>query len=826
MGDRILGKDYDVTPVEAFVFGCSILIHDAAMAVAAYEGGLEELKGTNQWQTVVSAALRQRGLDVNSDTIANPPDDVRNLALFHVLRVAHAAQAEELMSRQWDTPKKAGAIHLLDDSELRDFYGQRIGRIAHSHHWDIDKVEKEFSPIVGAMPGLPAEWTLNEVKVACMLRCADAAHIDERRAPRMLYAIKNPQGISEQHWRFQSKLNQPSDDGQRVVYSSGSDFGPDDAAAWWLCLEVARMIDGELKAAGALLVEKGAEAFALSGVKSVESAALFAKEVKVRSWIPVDAEVRVSDPVRLASTLGGKNLYGPGYHAPVRELVQNAVDAVRARRSALGCEDYEGHIWITVERKNGEIWFGIEDDGIGMPQRILVGTLLDFGKSLWNSPSIIDEYPKLQTQGMRTVGKFGIGFFSIFLLGSDVEVLSRKYDAGQDGVMALSFSSLVKRPILRQAPDEIRQSISTAVRVKLEDAGPALNADAREGGSELDNYILRMIAGLDIKVSIRDEVNNFQYVHNPEWDTIDADTFLSELLAGTQEDQLKRVQAAYSPLLSVLKDSAGNSIGRAALALPKMASDVPGYIAVGGITYGVGSRRQSPTEYFFEANGDYLVRADRELGFGLPFVGIIAGETDDAARRGASPSIPDYAKRPWLSAQAKSIDPKRFDRVDLIELCHRVVLAGGDPHEMPFCFAGGRLITYDQFCELVKSSSKLHLVLEQGYQHDPRWKKIQSIPSRYFVNRVDHNILCLSLEDDKVLPEDEGRDMLKSLPVKIERKAIARSGRGGMSILFDQIEKTWGHPPSIVIEYVQPLEGDFAVSPTRVPMMTLGKRNV
>jgi hypothetical protein len=36
------------------------------------------------------------------------------------------------------------------------------------------------------------------------------AHIDGLRAPWFLFALRRPEGISEDHWRFQAKLGQPT----------------------------------------------------------------------------------------------------------------------------------------------------------------------------------------------------------------------------------------------------------------------------------------------------------------------------------------------------------------------------------------------------------------------------------------------------------------------------------------------------------------------------------------------------------------------------------------------------------------------------------------
>ena len=58
--------------------------------------------------------------------------------------------------------------------------------------------------------------------------------------------------------------------------------------------------------------------------------------VAADGWEPVDAQVHVLDVARLVRQLGGEELYGKDITVPLRELIQNGADAVRARRI---CED-------------------------------------------------------------------------------------------------------------------------------------------------------------------------------------------------------------------------------------------------------------------------------------------------------------------------------------------------------------------------------------------------------------------------------------------------------------------------------------------------------
>ena len=198
--------------------------------------------------------------------------------------------------------------------------------------------------------------------------------------------------------------------------------------------DVVKMIDRELSLSNALLQDIGVHSFAASRVYGVESPRILAGQIRPNGWQPVDAEIRVTDPAQLARTLGGRNLYGQSAYAPIRELLQNAVDAIRARRKLEGRSRDWGRIKLTLEtarpRSVDENWLHIDDTGMGMSERVLVGPLLDFGRSLWNSPLMQEEFPGLESRGIKPIGKYGIGFFSIFMLGERVNVISRPYKAG------------------------------------------------------------------------------------------------------------------------------------------------------------------------------------------------------------------------------------------------------------------------------------------------------------------------------------------------------------------------------------------------------------
>ena len=437
-----------VNPAEAFVLGASILLHDAGMSLAAYPGGLTEIRETIAWKdSVARLALASEEHGVEVFDVDNPPDSIEHRIVPEVLRRLHAERAEELAEQAWRGPD-GSQLYLVEEPELRRFYGPTIGRIAHSHWWSVQKIEQEFSEDLGAL----ANHTVNRidrVKLACLLRVADALHIDSRRAPRFLRAITNPTGLSGLHWSFQERLARPHIELDAVVFTTGQPFRREDAEAWWLAYDTLNAVDRELRDVDLLLQSRGREILKARRVKGAGSPEMLARSVETRGWRPVDARLQVSDVPRIIENLGGSKLYGNDPTVALRELIQNAADAVQARRRYQKRPDQWGSIRVGLRKDAEQIWLFVEDNGIGMSEQVLTGPLLDFGTSFWRSPMAIEEFPGLMAAGMHAIGRFGIGFFSIFMLGPVVRVYSRRYDKGQDTGRLLEFrGGTNSRPIL------------------------------------------------------------------------------------------------------------------------------------------------------------------------------------------------------------------------------------------------------------------------------------------------------------------------------------------------------------------------------------------
>lgn len=462
MASIIAGSTISLTPTEAFVLGGAFLIHDLGMGLAAYVGGLDELRLHPRWGDTVAVLSK-----TNAGTSPLSEDDVRRRATAEVLRVLHAEQAERLASISWVKPGTDERYHLIEVPELRFEFGPLIGRIAHSHWWAVDELIGQFSTIEGAPTWCPNDWTIDPLKLACLLRAADVSHLDARRAPGFLHALRKPTGTAQEHWDFQERVSKPRIEAHtdRLAYTSRA-FPLNKAAAWWLGYDLLRMVDSELRGVDAVLGDTSRGRFAARGVVGVEDPQRLSALVRTDGWVPVNTQIQVTHVAKVISTLGGEQLYGPDPVVPLRELIQNASDAVRARRMYEHLPNGWGEISVRFGSDEYGHWLEVGDNGIGMSNAALTGPLLDFGQSYWDSALMHEEYPGLSARSFAATGTYGIGFFAVFMWGERVRVTSRPYREGYKATHVLELVGTASRPLLRTAsPDEYSRDGGTIVRV-------------------------------------------------------------------------------------------------------------------------------------------------------------------------------------------------------------------------------------------------------------------------------------------------------------------------------------------------------------------------
>lgn len=141
------------------------------------------------------------------------------------------------------------------------------------------------------------------------------------------------------------------------------------------------------------------------------------RQITARGYLSGEYKLTL-DQDRVLDLLVGKELYSdPAVF--VRELIQNAIDAVRTRKEMDKelPKNWRPQInirtWVDDEGYN---WFRIEDNGIGMTEKSICDYFLKVGHSYYNSDQFqTDKIRCGVSRDYQPISRFGIGILSCFM---------------------------------------------------------------------------------------------------------------------------------------------------------------------------------------------------------------------------------------------------------------------------------------------------------------------------------------------------------------------------------------------------------------------------
>lgn len=127
----------------------------------------------------------------------------------------------------------------------------------------------------------------------------------------------------------------------------------------------------------------------------------------------------------------------------LRELISNASDALNrvqfemlTNRDVLD-PDAELAIWLSVDEDAKTIT--LRDTGIGMTREELIENLGTIAKS--GAKEFLAKLKESKEQATNIIGQFGVGFYSVFMVAKEVEVVSRSFHKDAEAVRWVSDGS-------------------------------------------------------------------------------------------------------------------------------------------------------------------------------------------------------------------------------------------------------------------------------------------------------------------------------------------------------------------------------------------------
>ncbi|MFF0268077.1 ATP-binding protein [Kribbella sp. NPDC004536] len=302
-----------------------------------------------------------------------------------------------------------------------------LGLVCQSHH--LDDIYDTDKYVVNKPYGSSDEETANLQYCAILLRAADLLHITSDRAPAVAYSIINPTNPTSQvEW---SKQNAVRSVRMRPAYNDDGEV--DDSIAPTEIEVHATFADSDGFFGLTTYLQYASKEIAQCEAWATASA----RKYKLPHQFPwqridssnVDAEGFVTQPFqfkldhgKVLDLLTGHTLYNDS-NVVIRELLQNAIDAVRLRQYLEKIKGVEYEPQINTRWYPDDRVLEIEDNGTGMSEEILERNFLRVGSSRYQDAQFIKEHP-----GFHSISRFGIGVLTAFMIADEVNVITRTPD--------------------------------------------------------------------------------------------------------------------------------------------------------------------------------------------------------------------------------------------------------------------------------------------------------------------------------------------------------------------------------------------------------------
>lgn len=324
--------------------------------------------------------------------------------------------------------------YLSDEIKMnffRSIHHERIMELMQKKEWpralsgridkeDLIRVCRSHGEEVSKLTDLNPIHSLDRRFCAILLRLADILDFDDSRAPQAIYEYNEfdertsySEQFSEEEWR-----KHLSSSGFRFKSVEDRSYPyPLDYTAECRSIQIEQKIECYLDWVDRELNDCNKMLHRFAG--KWNDFVLPAKvERNILSNGYLSGQYRITlDQEQVLELFVGENLYGdPAVF--VRELIQNAIDAVRTRKQLDHSlpSDWTGQINIRTWSERGNQWFRIEDNGIGMTEDIIRNYFLKIGRSYYNSDEFCQEKHRCKVDPDYTpISRFGIGILSCFM---------------------------------------------------------------------------------------------------------------------------------------------------------------------------------------------------------------------------------------------------------------------------------------------------------------------------------------------------------------------------------------------------------------------------
>ena len=365
------------------------------------------------------------------------------------LRRHHHRLSHEIVDFGMPTEKAMLPLFQNVPEHLRDL----AGIVARSHGASI---RESLEPLMKRGGSCHREYRhLHPPFLMSLVRLSDYLDLDVGRAPASVLASKSlTSPISRREWwshRAIVECNAQTDDPECLqVFADPTALW--DVSTFIVIEEKVAGIQNELDTCWAVLGEVYGRFAPLNmlslKIRRIRSNLRESSTINQLPFVPFRASLETARADLLKLLI--EPLYGDHPGIGIRELIQNAIDAVREIDFILSKgpllqpgdrEEIEGDVIVSFEKDTeGNPWVTVTDRGIGMTWETVCNYYLTAGASFRESDvwkkRFTDDMGKSQV--LRS-GRFGIGALAAFLLGDRVHVSTRHVEEPEDRGIQFEF---------------------------------------------------------------------------------------------------------------------------------------------------------------------------------------------------------------------------------------------------------------------------------------------------------------------------------------------------------------------------------------------------
>lgn len=418
-----------MTAAEWLMLTLAIYFHDMGMVITKkeYQNRLQTEFLKYKKETLESAEKNQYRLFIEAQK-----DD--KFLYQEYVRKNHAKRIKQWITEE-QTVENQETIQTLVKSILSPLdksFRNDLALICESHH--LDDLEDFNKYKIDRLYGNDSEERVNLNYIAIILRIADLLHITNDRTPsitRKIINVSNPISVIE--WEKQqavraikpkSARNEAGDIDEKkekdtikvVAYFEG----PEMAEAYFGLSSYLKYTESELIKCNEIVSKsqksEGATYYSFPWKHIDET------EIEVNGFETKKLQFTIAQE-NILELLVGHTLYNDS-SVVSRELVQNAIDAIRLQSRIEHNQKYSGE--VIVEYNEKDRYISVVDNGTGMTLEEIEKYLLKVGASKYRSEEIEKEFPDF-----CSISHFGIGILTCFMIADDVDIITNSTSSTQ-----------------------------------------------------------------------------------------------------------------------------------------------------------------------------------------------------------------------------------------------------------------------------------------------------------------------------------------------------------------------------------------------------------